>query len=366
MTILNTSPIPSMYEEELYLNDSSFIPKLFFTDTNTKLCYFIMRNDKVITQGVLQGHNNGTNYDYRFDFSNYIKIDNQETISLTGNSTNYQFNGNNSCELYFVYSTTDFTLVNTNISNGNLTLLSTGEVILTSGKTIDDIVCTEYGYFKFIDAIDSFNNILIGTAGKAYFGQFMPIISYTDEVKIRIQTTSLVSYVYMYKNTNYDYRGCLLFVPVDCQNIWIQFKVGSNYIDKYLLYPEQNCSTPYYFFNENGMFDAIYCEGTANEVDTITRTSLTVGKKQIQTGINIQKQIKHNTGFNITQSQMYSLMKSPLVYKLEGSILKEYVISNNSFDGYNGKKLSGKNIELILTDPVKYERKTNYTTTFFD
>lgn len=366
MTIINTSPIPSLYEEELYLNDSTFTPKLFFTDTNTKLCYFIMRNDKVITQGVLQGHSNGTNYDYRFDFSNYIKIDNQQTIKLSGNTTNYQFNGNNSCGLYFVYSTTDFSLVNTNITAGNLTLLSTGEVILASGKTIDNIVCTEYGYFKFLDQIYGPSNIEIGTAKKAYFEQYLPIISYTDEVKIRIETSTLVSYVYMYKNAAYDYRACLLYVPIDCKNIWIQFKVGSNYLDKYLLYPYKLCATPYYYINDNGIFDAIYCTGIGNEIDTITKTNLTVGNKQIQTGISIAKQIKHNTGFNITQEQMYSLMKSPLVYKLYNGTLKEYVIANTTFEGYNGKKLSGKNIELVLTDPVKYTRKTNYTTTFFD
>ena len=45
---------------------------------------------------------------------------------------------------------------------------------------------------------------------------------------------------------------------------------------------------------------------------------------------------------------------------------KEYILETSEFGGYNGKKLSNKNIELILLDPKQYKIRTNYNLNFFD
>lgn len=399
MTITSNSPITSLYDDELYLNNNFFQPKLFFTDSATKMSYMILRKEKtqtkVITSGVLQGHPNGTDYDYRFDFSNYIKIDNQFTPQVTGDvdGKSYQFSGNNTCRLFFVYSTTDFNLINTNITAGNLSLLTNGEVILAANKTVDLLTATGYGEFVFIDKSEDIESISIGTNKKAFFNQYLPITSYRGELKIRVQTTSLVYYVSVIKSEADDYKVCLLWVPFDCQSIWIQYKVGSTYRDSYLLYPEKICAVPFYFFNKNGMFDALYCTGVNNEINTVKRETLQVGNKKIQTGITINKQLKQNTGLRLTQGQIYSLMSSPLVYViyygdgnlvlnegaipirdennnyviLEGALsFKEYIIDLEVFNGYNGKKISEKNLELTFTDTKQYKRYTNANITFFD
>ena len=54
-----------------------------------------------------------------------------------------------------------------------------------------------------------------------------------------------------------------------------------------------------------------------------------------------------------------TLLKEPLKFK-------EYVLETSEFGGYNGKKLSNKNIELILLDPKQYKIRTNYNLNFFD
>ena len=399
MTITPNSPIDTLYSGALYLSNNYFTPKLFFTDSAIKMSYMILREEntqtKVITSGVLQGHPNGVDYDYRFDFTNYIKIDNQGTPQVTGDvdGTNYQFSGNNTCKLYFVYSITDFDLVNTNIIAWNLSLLTNGEVILATGKTVDLLIATGYGEFRFIDRSADVDFINIGTNKKAFFNQYLPITSYTEELKIRVQTISTVYYVSVIKADADDYKVCLLWVPFDCQNIVIQYKAVNSYRDFYLLKPEKICAVPYYFFNKNGMFDALYCEGKDNEINTVKRETLQVGNKKIQTSITINKQLKQNTGLKLTQDQIYSLMGSPLVYviyygygdlildeggvpirdenhnyvKLEGGLsFKEYMIDLESFEGYNGKKISERNLELTFTDPKQYKRYTNANITFFD
>ena len=47
-------------------------------------------------------------------------------------------------------------------------------------------------------------------------------------------------------------------------------------------------------------------------------------------------------------------------------ILKRYKINNSTFDGYTGKQLSEKNIELLLDDERVYTRKNNINLSFFD
>ena len=78
--------------------------------------------------------------------------------------------------------------------------------------------------------------------------------------------------------------------------------------------------------------------------------------------------MKLNTGYNITEEQMHDIMVSPYVYLFdeETEEYKEYILETSEFGGYNGKKLSNKNIELILLDPKKYKIRTNYNLNFFD
>jgi hypothetical protein len=45
---------------------------------------------------------------------------------------------------------------------------------------------------------------------------------------------------------------------------------------------------------------------------------------------------------------------------------KRYMLDTTSFEGYNGSKLSEKNIELILTDEKVQKRRSNFELNFFD
>lgn len=372
MTITPNSPINTDINFLININDSSFDPRLFFTDANNKFYYMLLRKEfdgviKVVASGILQGHPNGINYDYRFDFTNYIKIDNQGTPVLTPFGYNsYTFSGTNSCPIYLCISSVN-NMIDQNISNGNLQLLTNGEVILDGQVTPDELICSYYFEYNFVDKDTNnigVNNVLLPTISIPNRGMLFPVTTNRYNIRVDVYANNTAIHNDFIKTG--DYSCGLIYIHNDCTQVNIYALINNSYVLTYELSPKNTCNSPYYFFNKNGAFDALYCEGIANEVDSVERNTLQVGNKKIQTEISIIKQIKQNTGLKLTQEQVYSLISSPLVYKLNASIFKEYILDTNVFEGYNGKKVSEKNLELVFTDPKKYKRYTNANITFFD
>lgn len=132
----------------------------------------------------------------------------------------------------------------------------------------------------------------------------------------------------------------------------------------------KECMTPYYFWNDNGTFDTVYCSGVANEVVDVEKEYIDLNGVQMPLKINYRTKIKHNTGLSLKQEQIYSLIKSPIAYKLEiendKPMIRKYNIELESFEGYNGVNISERNMELIFTNPRESSRITNKQITFFD
>jgi len=517
-TIKYNSPI-KVTTGTLNLNNSDFSSKLFFDSSVSTYNYIIIRDNYVIAKGILSGYNNNTNYDYRFDFNDFIKIDNQNeiilnNIDLSGCMT---FDSKCSCNLSLLIDTTD--IISQNITAGHLVLLSNGQVSLVGGHTIEQLICDNLFNYKFIDKDDD----------SVY--KFETIITKTQDtfISITIYSGYTFSYSLQYVNitpteisnselsvtAGYDRKTFLINTsnPANLFN-WTIYNSDTEQTlisDSWVLSPT-NCYNQWYFYNPNGTFDTIKTTGNLNEISNITKDTIKVGDKIINTNIVNNKQIKQNTGFSLTDSQIKGLIYSPYIYTLDnvdnyinpnlfndslmpefetsyGTItkmpaigeeefmrfvpygyvfglngfpftyydgfnyymsmylrsdvdiqirfgidvigqvvfnllahqwklctfpiipsgsftnsilylasnesctldfkklklefgsqpsewspsvydspakIKEYTIDNKIFDGYNGKKLSQKNIELLFNDPKSYKRKTNYTTNFFD
>ena len=126
------------------------------------------------------------------------------------------------------------------------------------------------------------------------------------------------------------------------------------------------CMKPYYFWNENGAYDSIYCSGVANRVLDVDKEYINVNGSQIPLKITSIEKIKHNTGLSLFQEQIYSLIKSPAIHSLEDDTIRAYNIDLESFEGYNGTKVSDRNIELIITKPKQVRRATTRLLNFYD
>jgi hypothetical protein len=127
----------------------------------------------------------------------------------------------------------------------------------------------------------------------------------------------------------------------------------------------QGCNT-YFNYSMEGTLVALNCSGNAHNVETTEKNYITISDKQYIKDITTNKQIKQNVGFKLEANQIYTLFKSPLVYKLEDLVFDKYLIDNSTFEGYNGSNLSTRNFELILSKDKPVKRRTNFNINFFD
>lgn len=72
----------------------------------------------------------------------------------------------------------------------------------------------------------------------------------------------------------------------------------------------------YYYLTNNSSIDILSCKANAYNVQNVQKEYLNIGNKQYNYKNIINNQIKQNTGLFLNESQMYSLLKAPLVYKV--------------------------------------------------
>lgn len=297
ITILPSSPL--LNSEVYNINNSDFEAKLLFTSTDATYNYILLRNNgeitKVVSSGILSGYPTDV-YNYRFNFDNYIKIENQNdpVFELIDQFGSVKFEGYNSCTLSLCIDTTD--LLAANLTAGHLVKDSYGEITLV--HTISDIIADVKFTYKFQDRTDGldilFESNFFGTSyipGTIYYGS----ITYNNGVSTTITKGTKDYTVVLIKTTNVD------------------TVITSSGGEVNLVVPTKCNFNKYYFWNPNGAFDSITCTGTDNIVDIITKENINIGNKAIYSDIKIQKQIKQNTGFGLTQNQMYGLIESPEV-----------------------------------------------------
>ena len=177
------------------------------------------------------------------------------------------------------------------------------------------------------------------------------------------------------------YMTLMIMTPTECYTVKIDLYTKEStapnlpYIDRskkrtITLQATDKCMTPYYFWSENGAFDTIYCSGVANKIIDVEKEYINVNGRQIPLKITSVEKIKHNTGLSLKQEQIYSLIRSPLVNKIEikngEPHNSQYNIDLESFEGYNGVNISERNMELKFTKPIEAKRVTNARLNFFD
>lgn len=462
ITILENSYINSG-TTDYYLNKDDFDSRILFTSTGSTLHYAVVREEvttasdsavrydkiaRVIKEyGVLTGIENNGLYQYRYNFKNFILVNNQKNINdvkeITFNRNDiyesrgdgylhkaYYSTGCDYCKLYLIVSADDF--MTNNINLNNIIQRINGDFEFHPEKNINNIIADDKLSLKFIDRSKPFSHINLRKEFTdndfIYYPKdrifkpgdyFYYIIYKTDEFNPFYDASSNVMVSCIFSTYNqFNNRVDNLFVIQSYKKIKLEnndnyaivkFKIPESpyhidydgisfainqtnnhdtdsdtyyYYNKYLSlfykYPKgpnqsfvhpisKNCKFIYYYDKEH-YFTRILCNGVSNKTTTISRDYLQIGDKTIQYGIDKTNKMKLNTGYNITEDQMHDIMVSPYVYLFdeETEEYKEYILETSEFGGYNGKKLSNKNIELILLDPKQYKIRTNYNLNFFD
>jgi hypothetical protein len=70
----------------------------------------------------------------------------------------------------------------------------------------------------------------------------------------------------------------------------------------------------WYYYNNNGNLTLSYTDANVHEVENTQKEYLTIGNKEYTTKLITTKQKKINTGYGLTDTEMYELVKTPYVY----------------------------------------------------
>ena len=358
ITITSDSPIQSTWGV-YYLNEPNQKNELFIQDTsNVNLEFSIVRKEgalyKVIYSGKATGYKSGSNYYYRFNFENFIRIDDLSTTVTHVDEYHAYILGNNE---------SDITLCLGNIftsSTSMLDIMTNGEVYLKPQYTPVDLIATKF-YYVFKDKID----------GTGYFkpsevipSTWYPITLYSGQLNFSIIATNgtVLKGDGITVPAGYSYIVAFLKLPASFRSIQFAY----NTIDITEVYATNKCVDPIYYFGESGEFGMVNCTGVSRRVETTAKEQIGKFNGILFTKNITNKQIVQNTGFGIPAIVIYNLIKAPVAYKIVDNNLKKYIIENESFNGYTNVKLGDRNVELTLTDTKNYKRITNKAISFFD
>lgn len=315
MNIIPTSPL--LNSETYNINNPEFEAKLIFQDIEASYNYILLRDNIVVSNGILTGYPTNL-YNYRFNFDNYIKINNQDDpeFEIIDEFGSLKFEGNNSCTLSLCLDTEDLLFIN--LTSGALVKDAYGEVTLNS-----TVICDYTFTYKFIDRTDGLN---ILTETKLFGCSYIPVTIYEGSITYNNGNITTIS------------KGSKDFTVVLIKTNDTTTTINSSGGEINAIVPTMCNFNKYYFWNPNGSFDSITCTGTDNVVDNITKENISIGNRIIYSDIKIQKQIKQNTGFALSQEQVYGLIESPEVYKLKCETDGLYNINmmNNSMWGDSG------------------------------
>lgn len=341
MTIQTFSPIKD--SGNYYLNVDNFESRLMFTDSHTKINYVITRYDytdqvwKIINNGVLQGYNKNSTYQYKVDLEQYIKIN--QIKDLNGNILDTEnikvIDQYNDCKLSIAFSVNNIL----SASSAYLTYKSNGEIWLkgTPGTSIISSLA-RYDYV-FYDKINS-ESYILPSCEFLYKTTWIPFTVYSNNQDSDFvcydENNNQLFYKFISPGTQTLTKTYLIYIPSNCYKIRLFIK--STYI---FLYPKDlPCNThPFYFNGINGGLDIIYTNGNIHNVENVTKDYIQLNNQKLPIKINVQKQLKVNTGFKLNDEQVYSLIKSPY-------LLKPY---NGELESTKRNLLKHSNIPIIKT-----------------
>ena len=423
------------------LKDGKSGTQLFYESADSVQYYFLIRGYEVIATGVLRGYKVEDKYQYRFDFSTFIKIYNQDVQPITELiDGTYKFEGVNSCDLYFYVGNTD--ILNTNIASGKLIREDDGTVMLNAEtNTYHTLTFEDNAFISFIDAGYAPNDFegyelqyRLETQPIAQKGTYMPVTIYRNNIFMYTFIDELGEVIYQspqykkgpdsevvgvadgyilttsdnfvlnelslayiglengmstLKGSKIGYVTYMVYIPDNVDRVsFAIFDDGGfdiiqapEFVDLYPTIEEvskysksvygfkatDGCMKPYYFWNDNGAYDTVYCAGVVNKVEEIDKQYVNINGVETPIKITVTEKLKHNTGLTLKAEQVYSLIKAPQVNAITyGPINNFYNIDLETFEGYNGINLSERNIELMLSKPKNMRRYTSKNLTFFD
>lgn len=376
MVIESFSPLQTSVTT-YYLNSTTYKgSELMFNDSVATLYCTILRKDYtyptryyILENLKLHGFNNGTNYNYRVDLQNWIKIVHNDQFTLTSLSTSIKtFNLNNyDCELRVFISTTNPLLdnasrINSTLGNGQLYVSATDISSFTANKLIDYWIFSDstktnlkladflYTNSKYLITLGMVSNYTIDYI-RSYDKNNSPVYNSTLETDI----SSSTSY----------YKIIMIDVDPKVYKMVIGYRVsGTLYeVTKYTT----TCATnQYFYYSTNAQIDSIVCTGKREDVKNITKEEIKLSNKTKIVKIESEIKYTQQTGLRVPQSKIMDLSTTPFLFEFNSDwTYTKWILGNETFEGYTNKKISERNLTLDLTRENGIRRYTNFENNFY-
>lgn len=373
ISIKSFSPLQSSITS-YYLNDNSFNgAELMFTDANATLNCVILRKSYayptryyIIQSSVLTGYSNGTNYDYRIDLSNKIKIVHDDVFLPTTIVGNYAEISVpiNQCQLAVYLGTND---IMADLAS-SITTLSNGEKYTT---TLPDVGNEFFGSFTFFDYSNIGSNLRMS---KLYTNSIFTI----EILHNTIQKLYSVGFYDSSNNIISGYGSIGIVSPSTTANKIILMQVPSNavkvvtdsgfYGGQYVeAINKSGCATnQYMYFGNSNVINNLYCTAKREKTEEVTREYVKFSDRQKPIRIKKQVLYNQNVGYSITENEIFALSTTPFVVEYNASFGYEiYNIDNSTFEGQNTKNLADKNFVLTLKKDNEDRRYTSFSPNFY-
>jgi hypothetical protein len=371
VTIKTNSPLQSG-DTTVVLSDK--LNELWFTESSSTVYAVILRKNSagdydVLTQYLLKGYNNGTNYDYRVNLDNHIKI---EYNDLTFNSTSYGG--------YVAVPEID-------LRSRNFILLSTVDILAANAA----IIVTRTNGTKYVTnanmsawtsltyasvwTFQHFPDFIINAPTKAYVGSHFIF-------NLGLSTGYIVDYLKFYNSAGTELSGgwvnagghgalyttVFTLVPDTTYSIKYRYTINSVQQSEVTLLVSGCAKNQYFYFGESSVYPIadLTCTGKRETIRSRTNKSLLNGGITKIYEMAIDESYEQNIGFNLSESNYLDVINSPFICELVSSTFNHYLLQAEQLRGYNTRKLSERNDVLTLTKRNSEIKRISIRNNFYD
>lgn len=359
---------------------SDKLNEIWFTDSNSSLYALIIRknadgNYDLLSQNILRGYDNGTNYDYRFSFDRYIKIQYDDLTYNNGAYGGYITYDENKlrCRTLLLLSTSNIIVANVG-TGANIQTKSNGEMYVTAANMSNWAGLSWASAFTF----QNFDNFTINAQQKLY--QNSKFI-----FNIGLSANYVIDYTKFYDangtlltggftaggafGNSTSYVTVFLDVPVGTAYMKYRYIINSVNQPEVTIYTSTCARNQYFYFGKsNSLFPIaeLTCTGKREIKNGVVKKSLLNNNSEKIYSITNTYGFEQNTGLYLTQNNILDLTNTPFIFEIDSTDIEYYLIDNEEFSGYETRNIGERNDVINIRKRKSITTYTNYQNNFYN
>ena len=385
-----------------YVKSPTFDSRMMWVDTTSPQVYYtiiqsrLKKNDYthsyskeyVVKQiGRLNGYYEDYEYQYKFDWKNLIRFQTQTTLFKGQDTATNYYVSEEYIQSYFVLDT------GSDMVTKYPTLFSTsdGETIIEQAD-LDYILTLEVGSIWAVDFSNTtadrinysypttiYNNTWFAV-GNHYTLSDMDIVirQYNGGTLLNTQYINAL-------NLGIAVSDKLIFCDYRTTNVNINRRNSSNVeTNLAVIYTTKGCHTltsnvlntdinQLFYYDRNNYLRGLNIQANQFIEEVSDKQYINIGSRKIVKSSTTQRKLHQHTGFNLTEDEMYDLMKADFVWSIDKTLpagdipnTLRWTMDNSTFGSYNGQKLTERNVELIMSQERLNNNFSNQKINYYD